>query len=107
MTTSAPIERTSPGDRMLGLAGYGLLVAAPFTLGVLAPVAVVIAYLRRRSPDPIAAGHFAWQIRSFWMDLIMVGLGFMFASGALAAGLGAVIEAAGAPVPFHYDAVHI
>lgn len=100
-----------PADRLAALANYGLLVVAPFTLNALGLVAVFFAYARRRYADPIARSHYDYQIRRYWMDLVLVGLGFICAAGALAAGFGAAIEGVmaefGVRIPVHYDAVHI
>lgn len=109
--TRPPTSTINPAERLAALVNYGLLIVAPFTLNSLGLLAMTIAYSRRRSADPIARSHFDSQIRRYWMDLVLVGLGVAFAAGALAAGFGAVIEggmaALGVKSPVHYDAVHI
>ncbi len=106
-----PAITIHPAERLAALVNYGLLIVAPFTLNSLGLLAMLIAYLRRGSADPVARSHFDFQIRRYWMDLVLVGLGFICASGALAAGFGAAIEgsmaAFGVRLPMHYDAVHI
>jgi hypothetical protein len=92
---------------MLALSTYGMLIAAPFTLGLLAVLAILIAYLRRGRAEPLAAGHYQYQIKSFWMDLIIVAIGFICGWGALAAGFGAVLEAVGVRLPGNASADHI
>jgi uncharacterized membrane protein len=103
--------RSHPAERLAVLINYGLLIVAPFTLNMLGLAAVFFAYARRGYADPVARSHYDFQIRRYWMDLVLVGLGFVFAGGALAAGFGAVIEggmaAMGVQLPVHYDAVHI
>ena len=98
-------------ERLAALVNYGLLMVAPFTLNSLGLLAMGIAYARRGSADPVAKSHFDFQIRRYWMDLVLVGLGFVFAAGALAAGFGAAIEggmaAFGVGLPVHYNAVHV
>jgi len=98
-------------ERLAALVNYGLLIAAPFTLNSLGLLAMFIAYTRRGSADPVARSHFDFQIRRYWMDLLLVGLGFVCAAGALAAGFGAGIEGTmagfGVALPVRYDAVHI
>ena len=79
-----------PGDRVVAMACYGMMIAAPFTVGVLGLIGVGVGYLWRRGAEPLERSHFDWMIRSFWMDLILVGLGLVCASGAFAAGIGAV-----------------
>ena len=83
--------RTNPVERVLALGCYGLLIAAPFTLGLLAFLAVLIAYWRRGAADAFVRSHYQRQIRSFWIDLIVVALGVACAVGALATGVGAVL----------------
>ena len=95
------------GDRLLALCTYGMLIAAPFTLGTLAILAILIAYVRRGGAEPLARGHYDRQIRTFWMDLIVLGLGLICGWGALGAGLGAALVAAGLPLPGNWSAVHI
>ena len=109
--TRTPISSSHPAERLAALVNYGLLIIAPFTLGVLGLAAVMVAYARRGHADPVTRTHYDFQIRRYWMDLVLVGLGFICGSGALAAGFGAAIEggmaAMGVRFPVHYDAVHI
>ena len=111
MSATAARPRSHPLERLVAMANYGLMIAAPFTLNTLGFVAVGIGYARRGHADPITRSHYDHQIRSFWMDLLMVGLGFVCGSGALAAGFGAVLEdflqSAGVKLPWSYDPVHI
>ena len=106
-----PYARSNPAERLAALVNYGLLIVAPFTLNVLGLAAVFFAYARRGYADPVTRTHYDFQIRRYWMDLVLVGLGFVFAGGALAAGFGAAIEggmaAMGVQLPVHYDAAHI
>jgi uncharacterized membrane protein len=105
MTTSEA-DRAGGADRALALATYGMLIAAPFTLGLLALLAIIIAYLRRGGAEPLARGHYERQIRSFWMDLIVLAIGFICGWGALGAGIGAALAASGLPVG-NWNPVHI
>ena len=106
-----PAQAVHHAERLAALINYGLLVVAPFTLNSLGLLAMTIAHSRRGSADPVAKSHFDFQIRRYWMDLVLVGLGFAFAGGALAAGFGAVIEsgmsAFGVALPVHYNAGHV
>ncbi|MEQ9518830.1 MAG: hypothetical protein RLN89_05245 [Parvibaculum sp.] len=63
-----------------------LLNFASFVVGITALIGVVIAYLKRGDADPIAASHFTFQIRTFWISilafivgalLMMVMIGFL------------------------------
>jgi len=109
--TASPYPRSHPAERLAVLVNYGMLIVAPFTLNALGLVAISIAYARRGGADPVTRSHYDFQIRRYWMDLLLVGLGFVCGLGALAAGFGAGIEgmmaSMGVQLPVHYDAVHI
>lgn len=50
---------------------YGLYIAAIFSAGILAIVAVVINYVKLQDvKGTILESHFQWQIRSFWWYLL-------------------------------------
>lgn len=71
---------------------YGLLVAGWFSVGVLAIVAVVMAYVKRGD----AAGtwcesHFNWVISTFWTSLIVTIIGLLL----LLVGIGFIILGVG------------
>ena len=110
MTAAAP-PRSHPAERMTAMAGYALMIVAPFTLNTLGLLAVAIGHARRGYADPITRTHYDRQIRGFWLHTMMVGLGFICGSGALAAGFGALFAGAllemGVRLPWHYDPVHI
>ncbi len=109
--TRTPASASHPAERLTALVNYVLLFIAPFTLGALGLAAIGVAYARRGYADPVTRTHYDFQIRRYWMDLVLVGLGFICGAGALAAGFGAAIEegmaAMGVRIPVHYDAVHI
>jgi uncharacterized membrane protein len=109
--TAEASPRSHPAERMAAMTGYALMIVAPFTLNTLGLAAVAIGYARRDYADRITRTHYDRQIRSFWLHLMMVGLGFICGSGALAAGFGALLAGAllelGVRLPWHYDPVHI
>lgn len=109
--TATPAYRSHPLERMAAMTNYALMIVAPFTLNLLGLLAVAIGYARRGHADPITRTHYDHQIRRFWLDLMMVGLGFICGSGALAAGFGAVfgdvLQSIGVKLPWSYDPVHI
>lgn len=111
MSSAAAAPQSHPAERMAAMTNYALLIVAPFTLNALGLVAVAIGYARRGRADPLTRSHYDHQIRRFWLDLIMVGLGFICGSGALAAGFGAllleVLHSVGLTLPWTYDPVHI
>ena len=50
---------------------YGLYLAAIFSAGILAIIAVVINYVKLQDvKGTILESHFQWQIRSFWWYLL-------------------------------------
>jgi uncharacterized membrane protein len=72
-------EASSSGDRALGgeerlpvYIIYALYFIAPFTSGVTALIGVVTAYVLKRPGVSIAQGHLRFQIKVFWIALMMV-----------------------------------
>lgn len=54
------------------------LYFAGFFMPVAALAGVILAYVKRDDAGPLAASHYAWQIRSFW-----IGLGAVLIGGIL------------------------
>jgi uncharacterized membrane protein len=82
MTVTNSMLQRSGADRAVALAGYGLLFASIFTLGLTGIAGVVLAYVSR---DQVTAGvrrHLSAQIVIFW---IAFSLGLV---GILAGGVG-------------------
>tara|TARA_R100000656_G_scaffold25842_1_gene22823 strand:- start:441 stop:827 length:387 start_codon:yes stop_codon:yes gene_type:complete len=52
-----------------------LLNFASFIVGITALIGVVIAYLKRGDADALAASHYTFQIRTFWMSVLYVAIG--------------------------------
>lgn len=91
--------QTAATERGLAFIGYGMLFFATFTLGLLALVAVLLAYSRKDSPDPVARTHFRKQIKSFWFDLLLIVAGAVAGYVALASGLGTLVGLTGVKLP--------
>ena len=89
----------SRGDRTILAFNYALMFLATFTFGLLSPLAVLIAYLRRGGSAPMERSHFDFQIRSFWHDVGLVIIGAMAGFAALAGGLGAILGLGGLQLP--------
>lgn len=54
-------------NKTLTLVLYILYIAAIFSAGLLAIVALIINYVKRRDVEGTwLASHFTWQIRTFW-----------------------------------------
>ena len=98
-------ERDSGGgpwtrtERFGAMVNYGLLIAAPFSFGLLAVLAVAIAYMRRKRAESLARSHYDHQIHAFWTDLALVVVGALCGWGAVASGLGALWAAYGLQLP--------
>ncbi len=82
-----PAQREE-SERSLGLANYGLMLAAPITLGVTGLVAVMLAGSRKERAGEVAGSHFRFQLWTFGTAFFLAclgGLWFMLgAAGALA-----------------------
>ena len=72
--SSGAATASSSDDRAIALGGYLLLLAAPFTAGMTALVAVALAYARRPLADRLARSHYVFQIRTFWTSIFFIGL---------------------------------
>ena len=55
-------------DRTLPAVAYGLYLLA-FATGITAIVGLIIAYAQRDSAGPVAASHYTFLIRTFWIGL--------------------------------------
>ncbi len=87
------------GDRAILAFNYVLMFLATFTFGLLSPLAVLIAYLRRGGSGPVERSHFDFQIRSFWHDVGLVIVGALAGIAALAGGLGTILGLGGLLLP--------
>jgi uncharacterized membrane protein len=99
--------RPHHADRAGAVAGYMMLLAAPFTFGILAWVALVFAWLRRGVPDDVARSHYRHQVKSFIDDAVVLILSVAVGWTALAAGLGGLLGFSGVKLPFGLDASHL
>ena len=86
VSSGAP-PHSSSEDRSLTFVVYALLFVAPFVAWLTALVAVVIAYVRRGMASPLERTHYAFQIRIFWVMIVLVALGVV----AFASGIGIVL----------------
>lgn len=65
-------------NRTLTIALYILYITAIFTAGLLAVVALIINYVKRRDVQgSIFESHFRWQIRTFWWYLFWNVIAFI------------------------------
>jgi uncharacterized membrane protein len=89
----APAAPPSALSRGLALLAYGLLFLGPITFGGSALLGVILAYARRDGAAPLIRSHHRFQIRLFWIALLLFA-----GSGAL--GVSAAVQAVGAPPAF-------
>jgi uncharacterized membrane protein len=87
------------GERFILSVNYVLMFLATFTLGLLSPLAVLIAYVRRGGAAPVERSHYDFQIRSFWHDVGLVILGAVCGFMALAGGVGTFVGLTGVKLP--------
>jgi uncharacterized membrane protein len=92
------------GERGTAALVYVLLLAAPFTFGVLAWAALLIALVRRQAGDEVARSHYRHQLRAFVDDAVVLVLSVIVGWTALAGGLGAMLGVGGVALPFGLDA---
>jgi uncharacterized membrane protein len=70
--TSATSKATTEADeRNLAFLVYGLLFVSPFSLGLTALIAAVIAYMRKTQVKNYITSHYAFQIRNFWVVFVL------------------------------------
>ncbi|MFN3228792.1 MAG: DUF4870 family protein [Asticcacaulis sp.] len=64
------------GDKTLPVVTYALLLGGALSVGVLAIVALVLAYVSRDQAPDWAKSHYIFIIRTFWIGLVgsVVGL---------------------------------
>lgn len=79
-------------DTHLALLGYCLLLGSILFAGLPGLVAVVIAYVQRDAAGPEARRHFNFQIRIFWVALALTVIAALSALGALAIGVGQLVD---------------
>ena len=68
---SPPHYETRTGGLVAPIAVYALFLITIPSLGVGAILGVVIAYVLRVDAGPVAQSHFTFQIRSFWLHLLI------------------------------------
>ena len=75
---SLPYETQRPvvSDDMLALAVYVLYGVGYFT-GISALIGVIIAYVKIEDADPLLHSHYRFQIRTFWIGLMYLTIGFV------------------------------
>lgn len=80
--------------RGLAFAGYGLLLLALPSVGTSALLALILAYALRDGSAPLVASHHRFQIRIFWIGLLLL----IVAAGLGTAALMDAVRPAPAPL---------
>lgn len=92
MTDTAAAPGRGDVDSNLALANYCLLFVSILFAGLPGLIAVVIAYVQRDVASPAVRSHFNYQIRIFWVALALSVIAALSALGALAIGIGQLID---------------
>lgn len=82
MTEPAPITAASGEDRTMPAVAYALYLLGLATGGLTTLIGLVMAYGNRGAAGPVAAGHYTFLIRTFWLLIgwALIG-GALFALG--------------------------
>jgi uncharacterized membrane protein len=75
MTLSYESERPTVSDNSLAVVVY-LLYCADYFTGISALIGVIIAHAKIADADPVLRSHFRFQIRTFWIGLLYLTIGF-------------------------------
>ena len=84
--SGSPGVRAADGGafgRGLAFLGYGLLLLALPSLGASALLALILAYALRDGSAPLVASHHRFQIRIFWIGLVLLIVAAALATAAL------------------------
>lgn len=72
-----PASPATDNERTLALICYVLQAISVFTAGLVAVVAVIIAYVRKDQAPEWLQNHYTYQIRSFWYGLAAYLVGIL------------------------------
>jgi len=75
ITLPSETQRPIVSDDSLAAVVYVLYGAGYFT-GISALVGVIIAYAKVDDADPMLRSHYRFQIRTFWIGLLYLAIGF-------------------------------
>lgn len=79
-------------DRNLALVVYALLFSSIFFAGIPALIAVVIAYAQRDQANPQIVSHYNFQIRIFWIALVLSVIAAACGTFGLIAAIGDIFQ---------------
>jgi uncharacterized membrane protein len=75
MTLSCETQRPIVSDNILAVVVYLLYFVGYFT-GISVLIGVVIAHVKIDDTDPVLRSHYQFQIRTFWIGLLYLAIGF-------------------------------
>jgi uncharacterized membrane protein len=76
MTLLSETERPVISDSTLAVVVY-VLYCVGYCTGFSALIGVIIAHLKVDDTDPVLRSHYRFQIRTFWIGLLYLTLGFV------------------------------
>jgi uncharacterized membrane protein len=76
MMLPSETERPIVSDNALALIVY-VLYGAGFFTAISALVGVIIAHVQVHDADPVLRSHYQFQIRTFWIGLLYLAIGFL------------------------------
>ena len=76
MTLQCEIQRPIAADKILAVAVY-LLYGVGYFTGISALIGVIIAHVKVGDADPVMRSHYQFQIRTFWIGLLYLVIGFL------------------------------
>jgi uncharacterized membrane protein len=75
--TSTPPATQPQGGDLDGVKLVYILYFIGFAVAITSLAGLIVAYLKRGGASPVAASHFTWQIRTFWIGLLYSIIGFI------------------------------
>jgi len=75
MTLPSEAQRPTVSDNALALAVYVLYCVGYYTV-ITALIGVIIAHVKVHDSDPVLRSHYQFQIRTFWIGLLYLAIGF-------------------------------
>jgi uncharacterized membrane protein len=76
ISLSCESQRPIVSDEALAVVVYVLYGVGYFT-GISASIGVIIAHLKVDDADPVLQSHYRFQIRTFWIGLLYLTIGFL------------------------------
>ncbi len=77
MTDTSTPPAVRPSSDLDGAKLVYILYFISFAVGITSIAGLVVAYLKRGDASVVAASHYTWQIRSFWIGFLYSVLGIV------------------------------